>query len=95
MNIIKRDGSIQEFNFLKIVDAVTKAFNSVEQSVPDKFLEQLKESVDKVSCLKGLTRQGALTIISEIGDFSRFNTTNELLITDNRNVASKILYKRN
>ena len=48
MNIIKRDGTIQEYNFIKIVDAVSKAFKAVEQEVPDKFLEQVKESVEKV-----------------------------------------------
>ena len=64
MNVIKRDGSIQEFNFLKIVDAVTKAFNSVEQQVPDKFLEQLKESVEKVV----IKNNGDGTSIEEIQD---------------------------
>lgn len=47
MKVIKRDGSIQEYNFLKIIDAVTRAFKSVNQVVPEKFLEQLKESVEK------------------------------------------------
>ena len=48
MKVIKRDGTPQEYNFLKIVDAVDKAFNSVEQDVPDKFLEQLKDSVERL-----------------------------------------------
>lgn len=64
MNVIKRDGSIQQFDFLKIVDAVTKAFNSVEQSVPDKFLEQLKESVEKTV----IKNNGDGTSIEEIQD---------------------------
>ena len=64
MNVIKRDGSIQQFDFLKIVDAVTKAFNSVEQDVPDKFLEQLKESVEKTV----IKNNGDGTSIEEIQD---------------------------
>ena len=43
MNVIKRDGTPQEYSFLKIVDAINKAFASVEQDVPEKFLEQVKE----------------------------------------------------
>ena len=48
MTIIKRDGTPQDYNFMKIADAVSKAFNSVNQSVPEKFLEQVKESVEKL-----------------------------------------------
>ena len=39
MNVIKRDGTPQEYNFIKIADAVSKAFESVNQEVPEKFLE--------------------------------------------------------
>lgn len=48
MNIIKRDGTPQEYKFEKIKNTVTKAFNSVNQEVPEKFLEQLKEQVEKI-----------------------------------------------
>ena len=48
MTIIKRDGTPQEYNFIKIADAVNKAFNSVNQKVPEKFLEQVKDSVEKL-----------------------------------------------
>ena len=64
MNIIKRDESIQEYDFMKIVNAVTKAFNSVEQEVPDRFLEQLKESVEKTI----IKNNGNGTNIEEIQD---------------------------
>lgn len=40
-------------------------------------LERYKENTDKLSCLKGITKSGALTIISEVGDFKRFGTPNE------------------
>ena len=64
MKIIKRDGTPQEYDFLKIVDAVTKAFLSVGQDVPDKFLEQLKESVEKLI----IKNNGAGTAIEDIQD---------------------------
>ena len=64
MNVIKRDGTIQEYNFLKIADAVSKAFASVEQNVPDKFLEQVKESVEKLI----IKNNGSGTPIEEIQD---------------------------
>lgn len=64
MNVIKRDGSIQEYNFIKIVNAVTKAFNSVGQEVPDKFLEQVKDSVEKAV----IKNNGDGTTIEEIQD---------------------------
>lgn len=40
--VIKRDGSKQLFEWNKVITAVNKAFNSVKQPVPDKFLNQLK-----------------------------------------------------
>lgn len=48
MKVIKRDGSKQDFLPDKIKAVITKAFNSVQQEVPDKFLEQLMGSFDKI-----------------------------------------------
>jgi ribonucleoside-triphosphate reductase len=42
MNVIKRDGTIQEWDFNKIVAAVTKAFRAVGQDINDKFIEHLE-----------------------------------------------------
>jgi len=64
MNVIKRDGTIQEFDFIKVINAVTKAFKSVNQNVPDKFLEQIKEAVEK----KIIKNNGNGTPIEEIQD---------------------------
>ena len=64
MNVIKRDGTPQEYSFLKIIDAVHKAFSSVGQEVPEKFLEQVKESVEKLI----IKNNGAGTPIEEIQD---------------------------
>ena len=87
MNVIKRDGTIQEYNFLKIVDAITKAFNSVEQTVPDKFLEQVKESVEKLI----IKNNGGGTPIEDIQD-----TIQKELIKRNKYevVESFINYRR-
>lgn len=64
MTIIKRDGTKQEYNFIKIVDAVSRTFKSVEQEVPDKFLEQLKEAVEK----QIIKNNGAGTTVEDIQD---------------------------
>ena len=64
MVIIKRDGTPQEYNFMKIADAVHKAFSSVEQDVPEKFLEQVKDSVEKLI----IKNNGNGTPIEEIQD---------------------------
>lgn len=64
MNVIKRDGTPQEYSFVKIIDAITKAFQSVDQEVPEKFLEQVKESIEKLL----IKNNGAGTPIEEIQD---------------------------
>lgn len=87
MNVIKRDGTPQEYSFLKIVDAVTKAFKSVDQEVPDKFLEQVKESVEKLL----IKNNGNGTPIEDIQD-----TIQKELIKRNKYevVESFINYRR-
>ena len=46
MKVIKRDGTPQEYNFIKIADAVTKAFNSIlvidKNLEDDEYLKELK-----------------------------------------------------
>lgn len=48
MQVIKRDGSIQTFDISKVINAASKAFESVNQSIPDKFIEKLKGHFDKL-----------------------------------------------
>lgn len=48
MNVIKRDGSIQEFSFDKVRAVVQKAYVSNNQEVPDKFMTQLEETFNKI-----------------------------------------------
>ena len=86
MKVIKRDGTPQEYNFIKIADAVTKAFNSIlvidknleedeylkkfkrlkENQQPEisKFLDQLKEPIEKLI----IKNNGNGTEIEEIQD---------------------------
>lgn len=42
MKVIKRDGSIQRWNYDKIVNAVNKAFAAVGETTTDKFIDQLE-----------------------------------------------------
>ena len=46
MKIIKRDGRIQEYSWSKVEAVVHKAFKSIKHEVPDKFLDQLKQSIE-------------------------------------------------
>lgn len=46
MKIIKRDGRIQDYSWSKVESVVKKAFGSVKQDVPDKFLDKLKQSIE-------------------------------------------------
>ena len=46
MQVIKRDESIQDYCFDKVRKVVTKAFVSINESVPEKFMEQLHETLE-------------------------------------------------
>ena len=72
---------------MKIADAVSKAFNSVEQTVPDKFLEQVKESVEKLI----IKNNGAGTPIEDIQD----NIQKELIKRNKYEVVESFInYRR-
>ena len=45
MRVIKRDGSLQEYDFRKVAKVTAKAFKAVGEEVPQKFLEQLEETL--------------------------------------------------
>lgn len=49
MQVIKRDESVQDYSFDKVKKVITKAFNSINQDVPDKFMEQLHDTLDNYS----------------------------------------------
>jgi ribonucleoside-triphosphate reductase len=46
MQVIKRDESIQDYCFDKVRKVVTKAFVSINENVPEKFMEQLHETLE-------------------------------------------------
>lgn len=48
MKVEKRDGTIQDFKFEKIERVITKVFNNklVNEEVPEKFIEQIKQYFD-------------------------------------------------
>ena len=80
------------------LDTYNKLIDKLER-LDEKILNisnssRYKEDTDKLNCLKGITKQSALTIISEIGDFKRFGTPNELcsylgLVPGERSSAGK------
>ena len=78
MNVIKRDGTIQKWDFNKIVSAVTKAFNAVNQCPSEKFLEQLKMEFNPY-----IKRDNDLTV-EEIHDIVRnlFIKKNQFEVVD-------------
>ncbi len=49
MQVIKRDESVQDYSFDKVKKVITKAFSSINQDVPDKFMEQLHDTLDNYS----------------------------------------------
>lgn len=78
MNVIKRDGTIQKWDFNKIVSAVTKAFHAVNQCPSEKFLEQLKMEFNPY-----IKRDNDLTV-EEIHDIVRnlFIKKNQFEVVD-------------
>lgn len=44
--VIKRDGKVQAYTFDKVKAAVSEAFKSCNEEVPEKFLEQLREEIE-------------------------------------------------
>lgn len=52
MKVIKRDGSHQEYDFQKVKKVVSKAFKAVGEDVPQKFLEQLEDTLNVIASKK-------------------------------------------
>lgn len=49
MKVIKRDESIQDYDFEKVRKVVTNAFSSIKEEVPDKFMDQLHDTLENYS----------------------------------------------
>lgn len=52
MKVEKRDGTIQQYNFEKIENAVSKVFSAIGEDVPEKLIEQLREHFDNIIAKK-------------------------------------------
>ena len=48
MKVEKRDGAIQQYNFDKIEKAIKAVFSAINEDVPEKLIEQLKEHFDNI-----------------------------------------------
>ena len=85
MKVIKRDGSKQEFDFGKVQYVLRKAFKSVNQEVPDKFMEQLNDTFNKVVAKKNEID------VEEIQDLIQ----NELIKRNKYDVVESFIVYRN
>lgn len=85
MQVIKRDESVQDYNFEKVQQAVIKAFNSVKEEVPEKFIEQLKDTFDNYS-----TKHDVITV-EEIQDIIQ----KELIKRNKYDVVESFILYRN
>ena len=88
MIVVKRDESVQEFDYAKIERAVSLAFESVNEPIDDKFLEHLKTQFDKI--LSNANDESKITV-EEIQDIIQ-----KELIKKNKYdiVESFILYRK-
>ena len=88
MKVEKRDGTIQQYNFEKIENAVSKVFSAINEDVPEKLLEQLKEHFDNIVAKKA---DDYVMPIEDIQDILR-----DFLIKKNKNKAAEtfILYRK-
>lgn len=47
MIVIKRDGRKQQFDFNKVKEVIDNTFGAIKQEVPEKFVDQLRDTFDK------------------------------------------------
>ena len=88
MKVEKRDGTIQQYNFSKIENAITKVFSAIDEEVPEKLIEQLREHFDNIIAKKN---NDYVMPIEDIQDILR-----DFLIKKNKNKAAEsfILYRK-
>ena len=88
MKVEKRDGAIQNFNFEKIENAIGKVFSAIDEDVPEKLIEQLKEHFDNIIAKKD---EEYVMPIENIQDILR-----DFLIKKNKVKAAEtfILYRK-
>lgn len=90
MNVVKRDGSLQVFDFTKVVNAATKAFESVNQQITDKFVEKLQSDVDKIIHNKDGTEKEGSVDVEDIQDLIQ----NELIKSNKYEVVESFIRYR-
>ena len=88
MKVEKRDGTIQQYNFNKIENAISKVFSAIGEEVPEKLIEQLKEHFDNLVAKK------ADDFVMPIEDIQ--DTLRDFLIKKNKVKAAEtfILYRK-
>ena len=74
MKVEKRDGAIQQYNFTKIENAVTKVFSAIGEDVPEKFIDQLKEHFDNIIAIEGKDLEKEYE--GEVNIYQDLNTSN-------------------
>jgi ribonucleoside-triphosphate reductase len=93
MKVEKRDGTIQPFRFDKIEAAVTKVFvnKPVQEPVPDKFIDELREYFDKLVAKQDAKDKNYALPIEEIQNIIR-----DFLIKKNKIKAAEsfIIYRK-
>lgn len=78
MNIIKRNGSLEEFDLTKIKNAITKAFEACLEPIDD---ETLKELVSSIEVWEGISVEEIQDQIEElIEDFGYHNVAKAFMI---------------
>lgn len=85
MNVIKRDGSIQEFSFDKVRAVVQKAYDSNNQEVPDKFISQLEDTFSRI-----VSKKDSMNV-EEIQDIIQ----NELIRRNQYDIVESFIIYRN
>lgn len=99
MKVIKRDGSLVDFDFNKIKNAVNKAFNAVHDcDAPDDFinyLEAITSTFDKDMTVEEIQK----VVIYSLGEFKYFDvqiayTEYKSKHTEERLIRNRILYMK-
>ena len=91
MKVEKRDGTIQQFNFDKIESAVTRVFSNkpINENVPDKLIEQLKERFDTIVAKQDEKNPDYAMPIEDIQDIIR-----DLLMNKHKKAAEAFVEYR-
>ena len=48
MDVIKRDGRKQEFDFTKVEEVIHNTYKALNKEIPSKFIDSLREAFNKI-----------------------------------------------